>query len=140
MKKIRVWNRAEKKFLSINVDNWKLTYQGDIWLATKQEFSISPNFTNFENAHIISNNPNFEMQDFTGLVDKNGKMIYEGDIVDVEFCCYHKVVYIKESARFDLEQIDFHELYDLDTHIEWPNSSYLSIVGNIFENPELLKS
>lgn len=138
IKKIRIWNHIDKKFLSINVDNYQLIYQGDIWMATKRVYSVPPNFTNFNKVHIISNNPDFTMQDFTGLLDKNSKMIYEGDIVNVDGCCLHKVVWDKKSAKFDLYQIDFHELYDLDLCIEWP-LDLITVIGNIFENPELLK-
>jgi len=82
--------------------------------------------------NIIDSRPEY-VQQFTGLLDKFGKEIYEGDIVDyktespvsdidlsykgrqvVEFC--------EETTGFGLNIADENE-----------------IVGNIYENPELLK-
>ena len=33
--KFRVWSQEENKFLSINVDNYQLIYQGDIWMLKR---------------------------------------------------------------------------------------------------------
>lgn len=75
----------------------------------------------------------------TGLKDKNGKLIWENDIVNclTEECCgcigwneseagfYFNV--LLEDGRFEEEYI-----YDYQDGIE--------VVGNIFDNPELLES
>ena len=74
----------------------------------------------------------FELMQYTGLKDKNGKEIWEGDIVDAPDHCGKEVV-IYGPPNFAgawcvgawlLGTID-------DTDIE--------IIGNIYENPELLK-
>ncbi len=80
-----------------------------------------------------------ELQQFTGLLDKNGKEIYEGDIVYIDGCCKFQVLWDTEHACFDLDQIEFDELYHIDTCQNGWSLQYLSIVGNIFENPELIK-
>lgn len=65
---------------------------------------------------------NFNLMQYTGLKDKNGKEIYEGDIIEY----------------FD-EQIEL---------VEWSKSDFWSglgtfriskVIGNIYENPELLE-
>ena len=69
---------------------------------------------------------------FTGLTDKNGTKIFEGDIVeyDEEYGC---TTYDENEARFavhfDTWMTDFDHLY----------SNELEVVGNIHDNPELLK-
>lgn len=80
---------------------------------------------------------NFTIEQYTGLKDKNGKEIYEGDVLS----CYNhdadnhyegKVVWSSVDNGYKLEDTDGDE-YDLyKYHIQ-------SVIGNIHENPELLK-
>ena len=62
---------------------------------------------------------------FTGLLDKNGKEIYEGDIIKAD---WHWEEPKQVSLNFDWIY-DFQE-YGLD-------GDNLEIIGNIYENPEL---
>jgi hypothetical protein len=69
---------------------------------------------------------------WTGLLDKNGKKIFEGDIVriwDNPENYVEAVEWDEFSARFILS--DGHGLRDFE-FIE------IEVLGNIFENPELL--
>lgn len=82
----------------------------------------------------------------TGLKDKNGKLIYEGDIVKrTKFkngnISIGKVIYCEDEARYkilisDNDKYSYKDytkivnLYDVAYHLE--------IIGNIYENPELL--
>ena len=73
----------------------------------------------------------------TGLKDKSGKEIYEGDILsfglwsDTKLPCLHKVYWNDESASFDT--------WDLRRN-EWGGQldAFSEVIGNIYENPELL--
>lgn len=75
---------------------------------------------------------------YTGLKDKNGKEIYEGDICNCrEYECFGKVEWNNEEAGFYfcavMEGGGFEEehLYDYVDELE--------VIGNIYENPELLE-
>lgn len=100
---------------------------------------------------------NLYIQQFTGLHDKNGKEIYEGDILmyrnnmsvknpGVPFDSYHKVCFGEYDFGEYEDQEDGYGWYIQDIDVEnygsslTPISSDLyEVIGNINENPELLK-
>ena len=76
---------------------------------------------------------------FTGFTDKNGKKIFEGDII--KSCEYDDIYFVKYCAD------DNYPAFDVvpEMNIECNGLSHLHIVegieviGNIHDNPELLK-
>lgn len=71
---------------------------------------------------------------FTGLCDKSGERIYEGDIVYVPDEEEAGVVaWDDESARFTIELTGL--LIDFDNY----SAIYTEVIGNIYDNPELVK-
>jgi uncharacterized phage protein (TIGR01671 family) len=99
----------------------------------------------------------YELQQFTGLSDKNGREIYEGDIVKIER--FFVRPYVKNGSEIDyncteggieIGQIiwfDIHAKFLVSyEHIRYDDSedfdyskSRVEVIGNIFENPELLE-
>jgi len=77
---------------------------------------------------------NFELMQFTGLTDKNGKEVYEGDIVSTKHQPLAKVVWHSEFTTFCTEEID--EISGIYQFTIKPSET--EIIGNIYENPELL--
>lgn len=76
---------------------------------------------------------NIELMQYTGLEDKNNKEIYEGDIITF-YNRKYKVTFNTEGARFVLRYDEF----ELDIIFINHNNKRMEVIGNIYENPELL--
>lgn len=89
----------------------------------------------YQKMYIYKEPKGFEVMQFTGLCDKNGTEIYEGDIV--EWIIYpddSEVVKLRDSVTFSSA------CFKLEKRIEllFMRMPHIEIIGNIYENPELL--
>ena len=75
---------------------------------------------------------------YTGLIDKNGKKIFEGDII--KSCEYDDVYFVKYCADNNYPAFDVVPEVDIEcnglSHLHVVEG--IEVIGNIHDNPELL--
>lgn len=75
---------------------------------------------------------------FTGLYDIRGKEIYEGDILNHGDHYNSEVIWLEESARFCLREMGYVKREISKRHHDMNYLTFApTILGNIYENPEL---
>lgn len=129
--KFRAWDKNDKRIFidpqMIDFYNKKIGYmQYQTEYMPDTSYSVPVGFEEFEYS---------ELMEWTGLYDKNGEDIYDGDILFESFGeKYYKVVFENGSFRAEFEG-DFEEhSFDLIDVV----AQGCEVVGNIYENPELL--
>lgn len=121
--KFRAWHKNLKKMFKIG----QITLEKGTW-------NFEPNDRDFIGMSIPFQ-PSFVLMQYTGLHDKNGKEIYEGDIVGD-----NKIKWIvkwnKNRMGFSLYPTT-EQLYD-EMPINVESKLGFKILGNIYDNSELL--
>lgn len=74
---------------------------------------------------------------YTGLKDKNGEKIFIGDIVKCTKGCPHEIIWLKEYGGTYIGGMPAVYLSGLRDGYAWTGEE--EKVGNVFDNPELLK-
>lgn len=75
---------------------------------------------------------------YTGLTDKNGRKIFEGDIIKTcgQHSCFDKVEFLDELAGFYAVNDDIH----IPAELASLKKNFIEVIGNTHDNPELLEA
>ena len=120
--KFRVWDKRETKGMSTQ----NMLYDAQL-------HHLWQDFVDY---------PGYELMQYTGLTDKNGKEIYEGDIVQYnQNSSYDNMDFIAkwsdDKLGFIFQSNSGEQLVNQTPHLN--RFKHLEVVGNIFEHSELLK-
>ena len=136
--KFRIWDKTSKSFLCCSDDDdLFINMQGDMCLARE----------NLRDAYDLDylSSSFYEISQFTGLKDKNGKEIYAGDILKSESGAW--LCEVRDSPSF--AGFDF-KIIKAPAGCEWEigdnfilselriNEAGYEVFGNVYENSELL--
>ena len=127
--KFRAWDAENKEMLKVQELDFEDTfYGGRLSIRTDQY------------------NDYFDMEDmilmqYTGLKDKNEKEIYEGDVVKFDYRQDENFEIVFEDGAFWIrskynEYVSLHEVIEI---CKRPNNWQIEVIGNIYDNPELLE-
>lgn len=117
--KFRAWDKETKKMCYLSNPHWSLSFG----------YNGKAEVYNLQNG---SGGNEYELMQFTGLKDKNGKEIYEGDILKESAAREYMGSVIFEDGVFEISGI----LTALRQHTI--DHYGFEIIGNIYENPDLL--
>lgn len=128
----------EIKFRAWDITNGKIIYFEEK-IFNKKPYTEASSFSQYESHPIYHE---LILMQSTGLKDKNGKEIYEGDIVKfgdnkIYENTHAKVEFSSRRAQYIYFFIDGKYKYEC-TDMYDEGRSY-EVVGNIYENTELLK-
>lgn len=119
--RFRAWLKEENKMIIVDTMNW-----------FDDEFeSIGDGITFLRGAEKI------ELMQSTGLFDKNGKEVFVGDIIKCTRGCPHEVYLEKEYGGTYVGGMPAIYLKGIREGYAWIGAE--EILGNIYENPELLE-
>lgn len=118
----RAWDTTNKEMFK---DTFSITESGQVVVVEQEDVMCPPDYVFVDNLVIMQS---------TGLKDKNGKEIFEGDIVKMSKDVYSEPTYYEVVRHRG-------GAYCLDSKQHgcelWLRHTDCEVVGNVYENPEL---
>jgi len=129
--KFRAWDKINKELHEVWAVNWD---EGYVYLED-EENKYPESFSS--GTYRLDDNDVILMQS-TSLKDKNGKKIYEGDVISWKFWSHIEPQI--SIVEFDEECGGFYPFTSLKSNSEdYRTEETIEIIGNIYENPDLIK-
>ena len=125
--KFRAWDKVFKEMVQVNA-----------LVLDEQVVKVT-----YKNGNVAKEDmKEYELMQSTGLKDKNGKEIFEGDIIAIEVDDTEAPINAKIFQNSKIGMLMFHVFEDnedvLMVELLEENSVAFAVIGNIYENKELL--
>ena len=130
--KFRIWvNDEERYYDETDEESYQIIPNGQVTYTSEAYEEDGAFYTDTTNA-----TDNVVVEQYTGLKDRYGEPIYEGDIIKYAWTrCNYIVAYRKYDASFVLENDDREEII----LFQYNRQNDYEVIGTIHENPELLE-
>lgn len=142
--KFRAWDKDYKKMItnfllpeskSFGMHRMAISFTGEVFTFTDWNMAEYDEDGMYNSAKYPSR---FKIMQYTGLKDKNGKEIYEGDIVCDRWANFYTPIF-RNGIYMAYNVKDLHltkQEPSTQFNVIWKNGC--EVIGNIYENPDLL--
>ena len=121
--KFRAWDTTNKEMFK---DTFAITESGQVVVVDQSSVFVSPDYVFVDNLVIMQS---------TDMVDRDGKIIFEGDIVKMSKDVYSEPTYYEVVRHYG----GAYRLESIQHGCElWLRHTDCEVAGNIYENKELL--
>ena len=121
--KFRAWDTTNKEMFK---DTFSITESGQVVVVEQEFVTSTPDYIFVEHLVIMQS---------TGLKDKNGKEIFEGDILGTQDGLLNGVVEYRTDLGMLTNSLIRYNNFERLCNV----ASDREIIGNVYENPELLE-
>lgn len=124
--RFRAWDTTNKEMFK---DTFAITESGQVVVVDQSSVLTSPDYIFVDNLVIMQS---------TGLKDKNGKEIFEGDILRHQIQTEYTFIvkYDKDKGRWYGDSLS--RTYQIDITTDF--LKFYKVIGNAYENPEVWKN
>ena len=127
----RIYDKELEKMVYFDDEDYD--YRPPLTFRLEQVFRKDNNYNDYEDFEWNDISDRVEVMQYTGLKDKNGKKIFEGDIAKYPYGnVVGKIIYLHGSFVLS----DFYDENEWDLTVIVDD---IEVIGNIWDNSELLK-